>query len=111
MLPRLVDHRGCWIEANDLSAVQLCRERRLPFVAGLTLNVYNHRALAMRMDDGLRCRVPGVEQRDTLLHELRDAMRAEGRPMPELEMIAFGRLPLAFSVRCFTARALDVGGA
>ena len=28
--------------------------------------------------------------------------------MPELEVIAFGRLPLSFSARCFTARALDV---
>jgi O2-independent ubiquinone biosynthesis protein UbiV len=109
VLRRLVDHGGCWIEANDLSAVQLCRERRLPFVAGPTLNVYNHRALAMLMDDGLRRWVPGVEQGYSLLRELRDAMQAEGQPMPELEVIAFGRLPLAFSARCFTARALDVG--
>jgi O2-independent ubiquinone biosynthesis protein UbiV len=109
MLRRLVDNGGCWIEANDLSAVQLCRERGLPFVAGPTLNVYNHHALAMLMDDGLRRWVPGVEQGHALLRELREAMQAEGRPMPELEVIAFGRLPLAFSARCFTARALDVG--
>jgi Collagenase and related proteases len=108
VLRRLVDHGGCWIEANDLSAVQLCRERRLPFVAGPTLNVYNHHALAMLMDDGLRRWVPGVEQGHALLRDLREAMQAEGRPMPELEVIAFGRLPLAFSARCFTARALDV---
>src|SRR5690606_28298606 len=48
------------IEANDLSAVQVCRERRLPFVGGPTLNVYNHHALAMLMDDGLYRWVPGV---------------------------------------------------
>lgn len=107
-LQRLVDHGDCWIEANDLSAVQLCRERGVPFVAGPTLNVYNHHALAMLMDDGLRRWVPGVEQGHTLLRELREAMQAEGRTMPELEVIAFGRLPLAFSARCFTARALDV---
>ncbi|MFC5581822.1 U32 family peptidase [Rhodanobacter terrae] len=108
VLRRLVDHGGCWIEANDLSAVQLCRERGVPFVAGPTLNVYNHQALAMLMEDGLRRWVPGVEQGHSLLRELREAMQAEGRPMPELEVIAFGRLPLAFSARCFTARALDV---
>jgi collagenase-like PrtC family protease len=108
VLQRLVDHGGCWIEANDLSAVQLCRERQLPFVAGPTLNVYNHRALAMLMDDGLRRWVPSVEQGHTLLRELREAMLLEGLPMPELEVIAFGRLPLAYSARCFTARALDV---
>lgn len=107
-LQRLVDHGDCWIEANDLSAVQLCRERGAPFVAGPTLNVYNHHALAMLMEDGLRRWVPGVEQGHTLLRELREAMRAEQREMPELEVIAFGRLPLAFSARCFTARALDV---
>ncbi len=107
-LQRLVDHGDCWIEANDLSAVQLCRERGVPFVAGPTLNVYNHHALAMLMDDGLRRWVPGVEQGHTLLRELREAMQAELREMPELEVIAFGRLPLAFSARCFTARALDV---
>mgnify|MGYP001547946926 FL=1 len=107
-LQRLVDHGDCWIEANDLSAVQLCRERGVPFVAGPTLNVYNHQALAMLMEDGLRRWVPGVEQGHALLRELREAMQAEGRTMPELEVIAFGRLPLAFSARCFTARALDV---
>jgi collagenase-like PrtC family protease len=107
-LQRLVDHGDCWIEANDLSAVQLCRERGVPFVAGPTLNVYNHQALAMLMADGLRRWVPGVEQGHTLLRELREAMQAEGGTMPELEVIAFGRLPLAFSARCFTARALDV---
>src|SRR5690606_41472991 len=36
-----------WIEANDISAVQLCREHALPFVAGPSLNVYNHEALAL----------------------------------------------------------------
>jgi O2-independent ubiquinone biosynthesis protein UbiV len=107
-LQRLVDHGDCWIEVNDLSAVQLCRERGVPFVAGPTLNVYNHQALAMLMEDGLRRWVPGVEQGHILLRELREAMQAEGRTMPELEVIAFGRLPLAFSARCFTARALDV---
>jgi collagenase-like PrtC family protease len=107
-LQRLVDHGDCWIEANDLSAVQLCRERGVPFVAGPTLNVYNHHALAMLMNDGLRRWVPGVEQGHILLRELREAMQAGQREMPELEVIAFGRLPLAFSARCFTARALDV---
>ncbi|WP_243039056.1 U32 family peptidase [Dyella sedimenti] len=107
-LQRLVDQGQGWIEANDLSAVQLCRLRGVPFVAGPTLNVYNHRALAMLVEDGLRRWVPGVEQGKVLLRELRAAMQAEGRTMPELEVIAFGRLPLAYSARCFTARALDV---
>ncbi|MGN2251930.1 U32 family peptidase [Frateuria sp. GZRe12] len=108
VVKRLVAEGYGWIEANDLSAVQVCRERGVPFVAGPTLNVYNHRALALLMDDGLRRWVPGVEQGHALIGELRDAMLAEGGAMPEIEVIAFGRLPLSFSARCFTARALDV---
>jgi collagenase-like PrtC family protease len=108
VLQRLVDDGHCWIEANDLSAVQLCRERGVPFVAGPSLNIYNHHALALLMEDGLRRWVPGVEQGEVLLRELRAAVLADGRTMPELELIAFGRLPLAYSARCFTARALDV---
>ncbi|TAL85315.1 MAG: U32 family peptidase [Rhodanobacter sp.] len=107
-LRRLIGEGRSWIEANDLSAVQLCRERELPFVAGPSLNIYNHHALALLIEDGLRRWVPGVEQGETLLRELCAAVLAEGRSMPELEVIAFGRLPLAYSARCFTARALDV---
>ena len=108
VLARLITHGRFWIEANDLSAVQLCRTANLPFVAGPTLNVYNHRALEMLMEDGLRRWVPGVEQGHALISELRDALLEQGGAMPELEVIAWGRLPLSFSARCFTARALDV---
>jgi len=37
-----------------------------------------------------------------------DAFRAAGEDLPEVEVVAWGRLPLAFSARCFTARALDL---
>lgn len=108
VLDRQVSHGGFWIEANDLSAVQSCREKGRPFVAGPSLNVYNHRALAMLAEDGLRRWVPGVEQGRALIGELKDAFVADGGAMPELEVIAWGRLPLSYSARCFTARALDV---
>ncbi len=108
VLDRQISHGGFWIEANDLSAVQLCKEKGRPFVAGPTLNVYNHRALAMLAEDGLRRWVPGVEQGRALIGELKDGVLADGHAMPELEVIAWGRLPLSFSARCFTARALDV---
>lgn len=108
VVARIVEHGGGWVEANDLSAVQLCRQRGVPFVAGPSLNVYNHRALAMLVEDGLRRWVPGVEQGRQLVADLRDAFVADGGTMPELEVIAWGRLPLAYSARCFTARALDV---
>ena len=108
VLDRQIAHGGFWIEANDLSAVQLCKEKGRAFVAGPSLNVYNHRALAMLMDDGLRRWVPGVEQGRNLIGELKDGVLGDGRTMPELEVIGWGRLPLSYSARCFTARALDV---
>ncbi len=108
VLTRLVEDGGTWIEANDLSAVQACRERGVPFVAGPSLNIYNHRALAMLIEDGLHRWVPGVEQGHTLIGELRAALLADGVTMPELEVQVLGRPVLAYSARCFTARALDV---
>lgn len=107
-LRRIVDHSRFLIEANDLSAVQYCRQRGLPFVAGPTLNIYSAQALSLLIEDGLQRWVPGVEQGHDLIAEMRAAMGELGRRMPELEVIAWGRLPLAFSARCFTARALDL---
>jgi len=107
-LRHLVEDGRFWLEANDLSAVQLCRESGLPFVGGPSLNVYNPRTLALLAEDGMRRWVPGVEHGADLLRDLRESVRSEGGSMPELEVIAWGRLPLAWSARCFTARALDV---
>lgn len=105
---RMIAHGGFWIEANDLTAVQLCREKGLPFVAGPSLNIYNHVALAMLAEDGLRRWVPGVEQGLQQVGDLLAAHAAQGHALPELEVITWGRLPLSYSARCFTARALDV---
>ncbi len=103
-LTRLVDNGHFRVEANDMSAVQLLRERGLPFVGGPTLNVYNHAALRLLREDGLQRLVLGVEQGRALIEEF----RASGEPLPELEITGWGRLPLAYSARCFTARAYDV---
>ncbi|HEY9144612.1 MAG TPA: U32 family peptidase [Arenimonas sp.] len=107
-IQRMIAHGRFWIEANDLTAVQLCREQGLPFVAGPSLNIYNHVALSMLVEDGLRRWVPGVEQGLQQVEELLAAHSAQGQALPELEVIAWGRLPLSYSARCFTARALDV---
>ncbi len=108
-LRRLVENGRYTIEANDISAVQLCRERGLPFVGGPSLNVYSHRTLARLVDDGLRRLVLGVEHGRELITDLRRHYLDDGRPLPELEIIGWGRLPLAWSARCFTARAHDIG--
>lgn len=107
-LRRLVENDRFRIEANDLSAVQMCRERALGFVGGPSLNVYNLETLAMLEADGLERLVIGIELGREWLRELH-AVGADDRALPELEAIAWGRLPLAWSARCFTARALGLG--
>lgn len=108
-LRRLVENGRFKVEANDVSAVQLCRERGVAFVGGPTLNVYNLGTLKMLLADGLMRLVLPVELGRDWLVELRDAALAEDVTLPEWETIAWGRTPLAYSARCFTARALGLG--
>ncbi|GAP67378.1 U32 family peptidase [Mizugakiibacter sediminis] len=105
---RIVENGEFMVEANDMSAVQLLRERRLPFVVGPGVNVYNQRVLATMTRSGMQRWVLGVEQGRDLLHEMREHAAAESIAMPEVEVIAWGRLPLSYSARCFTARAYNV---
>jgi len=99
-LTRLVENGRFRVEANDMSAVQMLRSRGLPFVGGPGLNVYNHAALRLLREDGMQRLVLGVEQGREFVAEF----RASGEPLPELEIPVWGRLPLAYSARCFTAR-------
>lgn len=97
-LRRLVGQGRFKVEANEFGALRLCAEAKLPFVAGPTLNVYNPDTLAMLAESGAVRWVPPVE----MPREMIAAM-----PIPEgmeTEVFAYGRLPLAFSARCFTAR-------
>ncbi|MDR1936818.1 MAG: U32 family peptidase [Candidatus Accumulibacter sp.] len=90
--------RGCALEANDLGAVSIAAGR--PFVAGPHLNIYNAATLAVFHRYGMRRWVPPLESARDLVAALHRA-RPEG---VETEVFAFGKLPLAFSARCFTAR-------
>ncbi len=97
-LRRLMDEAGCKVEANDLGAVNVAAGR--PFVAGPHLNIYNATTLATFCRYGLQRWVPPLEGTRTLIETLHRT-RPEG---VETEVFAFGKLPLAFSARCFTAR-------
>ena len=97
-LRRLIDEAGCKVEANDLGAVNVAAGR--PFVAGPHLNIYNATTLATFRRYGLQRWVPPLEGTRTLIETLHRT-RPEG---VETEVFAFGKLPLAFSARCFTAR-------
>ena len=101
-LRRLIDElsgiRGCMIEANDLGAVNLvCGQN---FVAGPHLNIYNEATLASFSRYGMKRWVPPLEATRTLV----DTLHRERPAGVETEVFAFGKLPLAFSARCFTAR-------
>lgn len=98
-LHRLVDNGEFEVEANDMGAVH-CLAGKQPFVAGPHLNLYNAEALRWMAGLGAaRWVVPLEMKREdlALLQEWRGAAL-------ETEVFAFGRLPLAFSARCFTAR-------
>lgn len=101
-LKRTVENGRFPVEANDMAAVSLLEGRA--FVAGPHLNVYNTATLALLAAAGARRWVMPVELDARTL----EAMQA-GRPAGmETEVFAFGRLPLSFSARCFTARAHNV---
>jgi O2-independent ubiquinone biosynthesis protein UbiV len=98
-LRRLCENGEFWIEANDLAAVSLCEGR--PFVSGPAVNIYNRRSLEKFARLGLRRFVLPLElSRATLA-----ALQTERPPEVETEVFVYGRLPLAYAARCFTARA------
>lgn len=99
-LRRLCANGRFLVEANDMAAVQLLAGVA-PFVAGPFVNLYNQHALAALADLGLQRWVMPVElSRDALA-----AIQAARPQGVETELFAYGRLPLALSARCFTARA------
>ena len=98
-LRKIAENENFRVEANDMGAVRLLANK-LPFVAGSTLNVFNPPTLDFLAGLGAARWVMPVEMsRESLVSILRN--RQSGI---ETEVFAYGRLPLAFSARCFTAR-------
>ncbi|HAQ72624.1 MAG TPA: U32 family peptidase, partial [Pseudomonas sp.] len=104
-LRRLCDNGELLVEANDMGAVQYLSEKRLPFVGGPALNLYNGYALAELVGSGMCRWVPPVEISGAMIRDARAQLATLDVAMPELEIFAYGHLPLAYSARCFTARA------
>ncbi|MDR1995435.1 U32 family peptidase [Azonexus sp.] len=101
-LRRLIDEAGCRVEANDLGAVNLVHGR--DFVAGPHLNIYNEATLATFARYGMKRWVPPLEAPRALIETLH-----KSRPTGvETEVFAFGKIALAFSARCFTARHYEL---
>ena len=88
------------VEANDMGAVHRLVAGKADFVAGPHLNLYNLPTLQWMANLGAkRWVIPLEMKRDDL------ALMQQGRPDGlQTEVFAYGRMPLAFSARCFTAR-------
>ena len=98
-LHKIADNGSFRVEANDIGAVRLLANK-IPFVAGSTLNIYNPQTLDLIAGLGATRWVMPVEMsREALVAVLRN-----NQSSPETEIFAYGKLPLAFSARCFTAR-------
>jgi O2-independent ubiquinone biosynthesis protein UbiV len=100
---RLCGNGEFLVEANDVAAVQRLSEQRLPFVAGPGINIYSAATLGRLAKVGLQRWVAPAELSRQALAALLVAARRQGHAA-EAEVLAFGRLPLACSARCFTAR-------
>ncbi len=101
---RICENGRFLVEANDMNAVQILSAAGLPFATGPSVNVYNPRTLDVLARKGLKRWVLPVElSRDCLADMQRQ--RPEG---VETEVFSYGRLPLAYSARCYTARAYNL---
>jgi collagenase-like PrtC family protease len=98
-LRRIAANGEFMVEANEMGVVRLLAGR-VPFIAGPHLNIYNGETLAWFAQLGAARFVPPLELSRDILRELQ-AVRPEGM---QTEVFGYGRMPLAFSARCFTAR-------
>ena len=89
---------GGLVELNDVSGLTQL-PAGAPFVAGPFLNVYNEAAAAELMRRGCRRLCPNIELPLNAVATI--AAACEGL---EIELFAYGRLPLALSGRCYHAR-------
>lgn len=96
----LAGTEGWLVEANDVSVAAMMGGR--PFAIGPLVNVYNEGTLACLEKMGaIRACLPAELSEDIIARLARSAKA-------EIEVQAFGRLPLAISARCYAARARNL---
>ncbi|QIL42771.1 U32 family peptidase [Acidovorax sp. HDW3] len=96
---KIVRDEAFLIEAGDMGAVQNLAGKRA-FVAGPQLNIFNADTLAWMAGLGATRWVMPLEMK----HSDLAAILAHKPAGLQTEVFAYGRMPLAFSARCFTAR-------
>lgn len=96
----LAGGEGWLVEANDISVAAMMGGK--PFVVGPLVNVYNEGTLAYLESLGaIRACLP-AELPAAIIGTLTKAAKCE------IEVQAFGRLPLAISARCYHARSRNL---
>jgi len=91
---------GWLVEANDMSVAAMLTGKR--FAIGPMVNVYNEGTLSVLEAMGaIRVCLPAELSADVIATIIAAAKA-------EVEIQAFGRLPLAISARCYTARARNL---
>ena len=101
-LRRICGNSRFMVEANDMAAVSILEGRE--FVAGPHLNVYNQETLEQLAESGACRWVMPVELGQNALAPI----QAQRPDNVETEVFVYGHLPLAFSARCYTARAYNL---
>ncbi|MBF0161472.1 MAG: U32 family peptidase [Magnetococcales bacterium] len=95
--------RGLWLEANDMGGMGIGEGQ--PLVAGPHINTYNAETVHFLGKIGVKRVVLPVELSQPAMQAILASTAAE---RPQMELFAFGRLPLTFSARCYTARAFQL---
>ncbi|MGC9403364.1 U32 family peptidase [Vibrio genomosp. F10] len=106
IMKKYIDNGDFAIEANDVSAIQLASESNVPFVVGPAVNTYNAHTLNVFLKQGMtRWCMPVELSREWLSNVMIQCDDLNIRHKFEVEVFSHGYLPLAYSARCFTARA------
>ncbi|MGO2319926.1 MAG: U32 family peptidase [Vibrio toranzoniae] len=106
IIKKYIDNGDFAIEANDVSAIQLASESKVPFIVGPAVNTYNARTLNLFLKQGMtRWCMPVELSREWLSNVMTQCEELNIRNKFEVEVFSHGYLPLAYSARCFTARA------
>ena len=103
LVRRVVHNGGYRVEANDMGAVRMLSGVD-GWVAGPHLNLYNPKSLKLIAALGATRWVAPIE----VTREIAQSVHAGRLAGIEAEVFAYGRLPLAFSARCFTARRYNL---
>ncbi|MCP3673897.1 MAG: U32 family peptidase [Gammaproteobacteria bacterium] len=100
-LTKIAQQNEYLIEANELAALQVAQTQGKAFVVGSPINVYNNRSISIFNKLGMiRWCMPVELGRDDLAPMIKVAKGLD----IEVEYQVFGRMSLAYSARCFTAR-------